>query len=95
MESMTQIDWGLIFRLIDPALMLVVAACWVIGFALKRTPLVPDWTIIFIVTVIAIVFTTLILGLSAESVIQGILCGAVAVFGHQTVKQAKKGGVKE
>lgn len=40
MESMTQIDWGLIFRLIDPALMLVVAACWVIGFALKRTPLV-------------------------------------------------------
>ncbi|MCY9734616.1 phage holin family protein [Paenibacillus alvei] len=87
-------DWNVIFELIDPALIVVVAVCWVIGFALKHTPSVPSWTIIFIVTAIAIVFTTSILGLSAESVIQGILCGAVAVFGHQTVKQAKKGGAK-
>ncbi|EJW14704.1 phage holin family protein [Paenibacillus alvei] len=87
-------EWNMIFELINPALIVVVAACWVIGFALKHTPLVPDWTIIFFVTAIAIVFTTSILGLSAESVIQGILCGAVAVFGHQSVKQAKKGGAK-
>lgn len=88
-------EWEMIYELINPALAVVVATCWVIGFILKKTPMVPDWAIIFIVTAIAIVFTTSILGISPESFIQGVLCGAFAVYGHQFVKQAKKGGEEE
>ncbi|CAM3234809.1 hypothetical protein HP548_01150 [Paenibacillus taichungensis] len=84
-------EWDIIQGLIDGRLLIVLAACWVIGYVLKQTPKVPDWTIIYIVTAVAIVFVILMLGLLVESVVQGILVGAVAVFGNQLVKQAKKG----
>lgn len=84
-------EWEIINGLIDARLLVVVAACWVIGYILKQTPQVPDWTIIYIVTAVAIVFVILMLGLTVESVVQGILVGAVSVFGNQLVKQTKKG----
>lgn len=79
----------LIFELIDPRLLAVVAACWVNGFVLKRTPSISDWSIVYIVVLVAVVLTVGLLGWSVESVIQGISCGSFAVFGHQAVKQAK------
>lgn len=87
-------DWTMIFELIDPALFIVVAVCWVLGFILKKTPQVKDWTIIYIVTAIAVLLTVWMLGFGPESIIQGVLCGAFAVYGHQAVKQMKKGGEK-
>lgn len=71
---------------------MVVMACWVIGYILKRTPKVPDWSIVYIVVVCAVVFSVGMIGWGMESVIQGILTGAFAVFGHQAVKQAMKSG---
>ncbi|WP_019636110.1 phage holin family protein [Paenibacillus fonticola] len=84
-------EWNMIFELIDPRLLIVVAACWVFGYVLKQTPKVPDWSIIYAVVVLAVVFAVGLLGWSVETVIQGILSGAFAVFGHQAVKQARKG----
>ncbi|MGM1046206.1 MAG: phage holin family protein [Bacillota bacterium] len=84
-------EWSMIFELIDPRLFLVVAACWVIGYMLKKTPKVPDWSIVYIVVVFAVVFAVGLIGWSMEAIIQGILTGAFAVFGHQAVKQAIKG----
>lgn len=88
-------DWNMIWQLIDPKLIFVVAACWIIGYVLKRTPNVPDWSIVYVVVVFAALLTVWMLGWSAESLIQGILAGAFAVFGHQAVKQAKKSGEDE
>lgn len=84
-------EWSMIFELIDPKLFVVVAACWAIGFMLKKTPKVPDWSIVYIVVVLAVLFTYGLLGWSVEALIQGILAGAFAVFGHQVVKQTKIG----
>lgn len=84
-------EWEIIKGLIDVRLAIVVFACWAVGYTLKKTPWLPDWSIIYIVTAVAIVFVILMLGLSVESVVQGILVGAVAVYGNQLVKQAKKG----
>ncbi|WP_374018991.1 phage holin family protein [Paenibacillus thiaminolyticus] len=85
-------DWTMIFELIDPALFVVVGACWVIGYMLKQTPAVPDWSIVYIVVALAVVFTVGLLGWSVEALIQGILAGAFAVFGHQVVKQTSTRG---
>ncbi|ASA21940.1 phage holin family protein [Paenibacillus donghaensis] len=85
-------EWNAIANFIEPELLIVVAVCWVIGYILKQTPRVPDWTIIYLVTLGAVVLVSLTLGFNAESVLQGILCGAVAVYGNQLVKQARKGG---
>lgn len=84
-------EWSMIFELIDPRLFMVVAACWVIGYILKRTPKVPDWSIVYIVVVVAVIFAVGLIGWGIESIIQGILTGAFAVFGHQAVKQGING----
>ncbi|WP_240421678.1 phage holin family protein [Paenibacillus periandrae] len=85
-------EWNAIAQLIDPQLFLVLAACWIIGFALKQSPKVPNWTIIIFVTVFAVVFSLLILGPSPQSVLQGILIGAVAVYGYEVYKAVKQAG---
>ncbi|WP_340004409.1 phage holin family protein [Paenibacillus sp. FSL K6-0276] len=85
-------EWNAVMKFINPELMVVVVACWIIGYGLKQTPKVPDWSIVYIVTLIAILFSVLMLGFVITSFIQGILCGAVAVYGNQLVKQAKKSG---
>lgn len=84
-------EWNAVSSFIKPELLLVLTVCWVIGYILKQTPRVPDWTIIYIVTLLAISVVCLMQGLSPDSVLQGILCGAVAVYGNQLVKQTKKG----
>ncbi|OKP67560.1 hypothetical protein A3842_28060 [Paenibacillus sp. P3E] len=85
-------EWNAIANFIKPELLVVVAVCWVVGYILKQTPRVPDWTIIYAVTVVAVIIVSLTMGFTAESILQGILCGAVAVYGNQLVKQTKKSG---
>lgn len=82
-------EWSAIWELIDPRLIGVVAACWVVGYILKSTPSFPDWTIVYVVVVVAVGLSVWILGLSPDSVIQGILAGAFSVYGHQVVKQTR------
>ena len=85
-------EWSAILEFISAELLIVVIACWVIGYILKQTPKVLDWTIVYIVTVVAIVFAVFLLGFTAQSILQGILCGAVAVYGNQLAKQVRKSG---
>ncbi|MNI54485.1 hypothetical protein D3C73_1093830 [compost metagenome] len=83
-------EWTTIINLIDPKLIIVVAVCWVVGLFLKQTPRVPNWTIVYIVSLVAMVFTVALLGFTPQAFLQGILCGAVAVYGHQLIQQARK-----
>ncbi|QAY65462.1 phage holin family protein [Paenibacillus protaetiae] len=83
--------WDEVKDLIDPNLFIVVAACWAIGYILKQTPKIPDWTIVYLVTIAAILFTLCILGFHVQSVLQGILCGAFSVYGNQILKQTTEG----
>ncbi|MNC10277.1 hypothetical protein D3C75_579160 [compost metagenome] len=83
-------EWNAVANFIKPELLVVVAVCWVVGYILKQTPRVPDWTIIYAVTVVAVVLVSLTMGFTPESILQGVLCGAVAVYGNQLVKQTTK-----
>lgn len=83
-------EWNMIFDLIDPRLLIVVAACWVLGYIFKNTPVVPDWTIVYIVTGLAVLLVIWLHGFGPDAIIQGVLCGAVAVYGHQLAKQTKE-----
>ncbi len=80
-------DWTIINGLIRPELAGVLAVCWIAGYVLKRTPRVPDWSIVYAVTAVGILMTCLLLGAVVESIIQGVLCGAVAVYGNQLYRQ--------
>ncbi|MFD2703790.1 phage holin family protein, partial [Paenibacillus shunpengii] len=86
-----EFTWEYIFELIDPLLIGVLVACWVVGYVAKQLPSIPNWSIVFIVTAAAIVLTGFTIGWSVQSVIQGILVGAFAVYGNQIVQQTQKG----
>lgn len=67
--------------------LMLVPALWVLGFAIKQTPFVPDWLIIWVVLIVSIIFGTIAFGFSYEGLINGVIAAGVAVLGHQMLKQ--------
>ncbi|MER2058780.1 MAG: phage holin family protein [Niallia sp.] len=66
---------------------ILVPVLWIIGYALKQTPIIPDWSIIWILLLASILLATFAYGLSFEAVTNGIIAAGVSVFGHQLAKQ--------
>lgn len=74
--------------IVEQALILV-PALYVIGMILKNSS-VKDKYIPIILLVLGIAGSIALMGLSAQSVIQGILVTGAAVFTNQLVKQVNK-----
>ncbi|WP_026584099.1 phage holin family protein [Bacillus sp. J33] len=70
---------------------MLVPALWVIGYALKQTPFIPDWSILWILVMISVTTGSIAFGFSIEGVINGIIAAGVAVLGHQMMKQTIEG----
>lgn len=66
---------------------MLVPALWVLGFALKQTPAIPDWSIIWVILFVSILIGSLAFGFSFSGLINGIIAAGVAVLGHQMLKQ--------
>lgn len=62
----------------------------IIGVILKDTEKIPDKFIPIILSGFGIIGAVAIIGLSPESVVQGVLVTGAAVYGNQIVKQLKK-----
>ncbi|KAB2337679.1 hypothetical protein F7731_08790 [Cytobacillus depressus] len=71
--------------------MMLVPALWVLGFALKHTPAIPDWMIIWILLFVSITIGSIAFGFSIEGLVNGITAAGVAVLGHQMFKQTLLG----
>lgn len=69
----------------------LVPVLWVIGYALKKTPRVPDWSIIWFLFGISLVLAWIAFGFNIDAITNGILAAGTAVFGHQTLKQTMEG----
>lgn len=66
----------------------VVAVLLLLGYFLKRTPRVHDWSIPWLLTLAGIVLACGILqSFAIESIVQGILAAGVASLTHQLWKQ--------
>ncbi len=70
--------------------LLLVPVLNIVGVIIKNTEKIPDKYIPFILLFLGILGAIAILGVSAESVLQGILVTGTAVYGNQIVKQIKK-----
>lgn len=81
-------EWAALNEFIDPSLLIVVAACWALSYTAKQTPRVPEWSVAYIITLVAIAAVIALQGMTAQSVLQGVICGAVAVYGNRFIKQA-------
>ncbi len=70
--------------------LLLVPVLNVLGAIMKGVEKLPDKYIPLVLLLFGILGAVAILGLSAESVVQGILVTGTAVYGNQVVKQLKK-----
>lgn len=70
--------------------LLMIPVLNVIGMIIKNTEKIPDKYIPLILLFFGIVGTVAIMGISAESVVQGVLITGTAVYGNQVFKQLKK-----
>ena len=75
--------------IVENALVLV-PVLKIIGMIVKNTEKIPDKYIPLILLFFGIVGTVAIIGLSPQSVVQGVLVTGAAVYGNQVVKQLKK-----
>ena len=62
----------------------------IIGVILKDTEKIPDKFIPLILLSLGVLGSVAIMGISAESVVQGVLVTGTAVYGNQVIKQLKK-----
>lgn len=70
--------------------LILIPVLYILGMILKNTEKVPDKYIPLILLPIGILFSIGLLGLSIDSVIQGILITGGAVYVNQLIKQQKK-----
>ena len=70
--------------------LLLIPVLNIIGAIIKNTEKIPDKYIPIILLFFLFLWAVAILGLSPESVVQGILVTGTAVYGNQIVKQIKK-----
>ena len=70
--------------------LLLIPVLNIIGLIIKNTEKISDKYIPLILLGFGILGAVAILGLSAQSVVQGVLVCGAAVFGNQMVKQFKK-----
>lgn len=78
-------DW--ILDYLNENYYILVPILWIIGYALKQTPKVPDWLIIWILLGLSILLGTIAYGFSFDAISNGILATGVSVLGHQLLKQ--------
>lgn len=70
--------------------LILVPVLNIIGLMIKNTDKIPNKYIPFILLPFGIMGAVGLMGLSVQSVIQGIMVTGTAVYGNQIVKQIKK-----
>lgn len=91
-------DWTSILQFVRPELFILIVFIWCLGLFLKKAPWFTDeWKIPFILLFIAVMFAILYIaivigeGFTApvivSAIIQGVIIGALAVFGNEAIKQ--------
>lgn len=70
--------------------LLMIPVLNIIGMIIKNTEKIPDKYIPIILLFFGIIGAVAIMGISPESVIQGVFITGTAVYGNQVFKQLKK-----
>lgn len=91
-------NWSDVIKFIRPELFILVVFVWCLGLFLKKAPwFTGEWKIPFILLGTSVIFTILYItvvvgeGFSAaaiiSAIIQGVIIGALSVFGNEAAKQ--------
>ncbi|WNF35631.1 phage holin family protein [Bacillaceae bacterium IKA-2] len=73
---------------IHEQLTFVIPALLIIGYALKRTPKVQDWVIVWVLLTIGVIASGLTIGFTVSGIANGIIAAGAAITTHQAYKQS-------
>ncbi|GKU82760.1 phage holin family protein [Niallia sp. NCCP-28] len=62
---------------------ILIPVLWVLGYALKQTPKIVDWLIIWILLAASVLLAIFAYGFTFQAITNGILATGVSVLGHQ------------
>lgn len=79
-----------ILDFLDSNYFIMIPALWIIGFGLKNTPKIPNWSIIWFLSAVSLSISFFAFGFSLEAVVNGIVAAGISVYGHQIFKQTTK-----
>ena len=79
-----------IVSLVPEKLVIVVVCTYIIGKFLKNSIVVKDKHIPIILICFSVLFSSLIVGFSTNSILQGIICWGISIGINQMKKQIKK-----
>lgn len=68
--------------------LILVPALYIVGMMIKSTPKVQDWLIPYILGALGVAGAIGLMGISVNSIIQGVLVAGAAVYTNQLIKQA-------
>lgn len=77
-----------ILEFVQDNIVALVPVLWILGNFLKKTPVIKDWTIPWILVVMGTGLAIALLGISAEAIIQGVLVAGGAVLTQNLIKQS-------
>lgn len=66
---------------------ILIPVLYVIGMIIKKTPLIPDWLIPWILLILGVAGGFFLGGMTFKGILQGILVAGVTVFANQLYKQ--------
>lgn len=72
------------------ALVVIVPALLIVGYALKQTPKCPDWLIVWLLLLLGTVSGVVGIGASLDGVANGLIAGGLAITANQMYKQTTK-----
>lgn len=76
-----------LIKFVPEQLLILVAALYVVGIFLKKTPKVTDWIIPWVLLVLGVGFSISVMGINATSILQGVICSFGAIATNQILKQ--------
>jgi len=72
---------------VHPQLVIVVPALMILGYALKKTPFIQNWMIIWIIIFAGVLASIITIGFSINGIANGIIAAGAAITSHQMIKQ--------
>jgi len=72
---------------VHPQLVIVVPALMILGYALKKTPFIQNWMIIWIIIFAGVLASIVTIGFSINGIANGIIAAGAAITSHQMIKQ--------
>lgn len=73
---------------LNSALIVVVPALLIIGFAMKQTPKCPDWLIVWVMLICGTIAGIVTVGPDVNGIANGIIAGGLAITSNQVYKQS-------